>query len=88
MLHPKRREVITMSILLAFDPDDLDNAHLQKAIDEWQKVYDANEDRCNEYEETGKARKLIKDETPFGTGGWDPFHESLERVSDTFLSQL
>lgn len=25
------------------------------------------------------SRELLKDETPFGRGGWDPFHRSLER---------
>ncbi len=31
-------------------------------------------------ESANKAeRDLVSDETPFGVGGWDPFHPSLER---------
>lgn len=80
-----------MSILLAFHKDDKPNSHLQMAIDEWQKVYEDNEHRC-EISTQKRSRKLnpkmrfagslfpvrnLTDTTPFGTGGWDPFDPSL-----------
>ena len=103
MAHPIRRQTIVMSILLAFHDNDKKNNHLQKAIDEWQKVYDRNKMRCNGssttrnlrhsdelqdsyhdpkvFNATSKgARRNLKDETPFGRGGWNPFHPSLERT--------
>lgn len=99
MVHPLRRQTIVMSIFLTYDAEDKDNDHLQIAIDEWQKVFNENEMRC----QTASRKKLIinnttislqsksntkgskevrylKDETPFGKGGWDPFHPSLERT--------
>ena len=123
MLHPIRRQTIVMSILMELDPSDKDNAHFQKAIREWQKVSDANHDKCvtpdtkreNTYDldvmfqslstqvatqsegfdllnETSASQLLqttvsngthrnLRDTTPFGRGGWDPFHPSLEKVS-------
>lgn len=98
-----RRQTIVMSILLAFDEEDKTNTHLQKAIDEWQKVYDLNEKRCTgssgrklfsathaetktsadifeALNITSRLSRGLKDETPFGRGGWDPFHRSLERT--------
>mmetsp|Transcript_27192 Transcript_27192/g.40910 ORF Transcript_27192/g.40910 Transcript_27192/m.40910 type:complete len:185 (-) Transcript_27192:75-629(-) len=103
MVHPMRRQTIVMSILLAFDKEDKTNTHLQKAIDEWQKVYDQNEMRCTgrpserklfshvesqtttsgrfeAFNFTSREARELKDETPFGRGGWDPFHRSLERT--------
>ena len=89
MLHPQRRQTIVMAILLDIDPSGKDNNHFQLLIDEWQKIYDMNAEKCdpsyrsafrqNEYNST--QRVLVEDNTPFGTGGWDPFHPSLERVS-------
>jgi len=108
MVHPTRRQTIVLSILLSLSEDDKSNDHLQKAIDEWQKVYDENNRKCNtsrnllyslrnetklhfsssNYYESkfdpismekytyDKVRNLT-DTTPFGRGGWDPFHSSL-----------
>lgn len=111
-----------MSVLLGFHENDKDNDHLQKAIDEWQKVFDENEMRCqgkflrhllhnnattsypsriidetrtqdkihlhlkdetpNKLNTTNKKMlRGLKDETPFGRGGWDPFHPTLVRTS-------
>lgn len=95
MTHPLRRQTIVMSILLSIHEDDKRNEHLQEAIDEWQKLYDTNDDKCNNKSRTlystnndvgeSDARKIVngtkrelRDETPFGRGGWDPFHQSLE----------
>eukprot|EP00557_Chaetoceros_sp_GSL56_P002165 CAMPEP_0176501688 /NCGR_PEP_ID=MMETSP0200_2-20121128/14300_1 /TAXON_ID=947934 /ORGANISM="Chaetoceros sp., Strain GSL56" /LENGTH=131 /DNA_ID=CAMNT_0017900603 /DNA_START=2870 /DNA_END=3265 /DNA_ORIENTATION=- len=123
-----------MSILMDFDPSDEDNNHFQKAIDQWQIVFDENQSKCNIPSSTGQSRGLLgdsyiakgpspfsripstnstvldskysppkidendflrsnltnqtynrrlKDTSPFGRGGWDPFHPSLERVSAT-----
>jgi hypothetical protein len=124
-----------MSILMDFDPSDEDNNHFQKAIDQWQILYDENQSRCN-VPQTGQKRgmlddsyaaeshpslsgisnnstaklhddthkiipldnsshrhdlksfstnqtfnRLLRDDSPYGRGGWDPFHPSLERVS-------
>lgn len=118
-----------------FDPSDEDNNHFQKAIDQWQILYDENQSRCN-VPQTGQKRgmlddsyvaeshaslsgisnnstaklhddsnkkipldssnhrhdlksfstnqtfnRLLRDDSPYGRGGWDPFHPSLERVS-------
>ena len=30
---------------------------------------------------TNAKARYLKDTTPYGTGGWDPFHPSMERVS-------
>jgi hypothetical protein len=30
---------------------------------------------------TTATSRALKDTTPYGSGGWDPFHRSLERVS-------
>lgn len=99
MVHPVRRQTIVLSILLNLHEEDKNNDHLQKAIDEWQKVYNENEERCQNRDsrhlveenitiasaqEVGfnrtKGNRGLKDETPFGQGGWDPFHPSLERT--------
>lgn len=89
MLHPKRRQTIVMSILLDIDPTEKDNTHFQLIIDEWQKTYDMNAVNCDpsyisrflQNETNNSSRALIADNTPFGIGGWDPFHPSLETVS-------
>lgn len=115
-----------------FDPSDADNDHFQKAIDQWQILFDENQSRCN-IPPTGPMRGLLdethiteghvpfsgipnnstrldsqnipppnddydllrsnptnqtihrrlRDDSPYGRGGWDPFHPSLERVSRT-----
>jgi hypothetical protein len=100
MLHPERRQTIVLSIFLVIHEDDEDNDHLQKVIDEWQKVYDYNEKRCKESSKRNlskeifdeedtrlhqdvnmmlrkKGERSLKDTSPFGKGGWDPFHSSL-----------
>ena len=33
------------------------------------------------FEAANSTRRNLIDETPYGKGGWDPFHPSLERVS-------
>jgi hypothetical protein len=103
-----------MSILMDIDPSGYTNNHFQKAIDEWQNVFDKNDVKCNQ--ENQKARRIfssdlsptepsylhddllitnktpafevlnsthrnLRDTTPYGRGGWDPFHPSIERVS-------
>ena len=35
-----------MSILIDFDPTGADNNHLQKAIDQWQAVFDSHDSKC------------------------------------------
>jgi hypothetical protein len=35
-----------MSILIDFDPTGADNKHLQKAIDQWQAVFDSHDSKC------------------------------------------
>ena len=101
----KRKQVIVMSVLMTIHPNDKTNTHFQTLIDEWQKVYDNNENFCQDYQRNlfkrnnfkvfnrgedwknvGNATQKMKeralvDTTPYGTGGWDPFHRSLERVS-------
>lgn len=117
-----------------FDPSDADNDHFQKAIDQWQILFDENQSRCN-IPPTGPTRGLLdethiteghvpfsgipnnstrldsqnipppnddydllrsnptnqtfhrrlRDDSPYGRGGWDPFHPSLERVSRTVI---
>jgi len=122
MVHPLRQQTIVVSILLALHPNDNDNKHLQKVINEWQSIYDDNENRCKVSKKRnirnlknrrsrkpkdlvgsviehsslwwiksnatmhlpvniskGVRRELI-DESPFGRGGWDPFHRDLERT--------
>lgn len=89
MLHPKRRQTIVMAILLDIDPIGKENDHFQLIIDEWQKAYDSNAVKCDPSynsrfllnEANNTRRILIQDNTPFGKGGWDPFHPSLETVS-------
>lgn len=53
MLHPDRRQMIAMSILMDIDPTGKDNSHFQIAIDEWQKTYDKNSKKC------AKRRNMI-----------------------------
>lgn len=93
MLHPLRRQSIVMSIFLDIDNEGNDNNHFQRAIDEWQKVYDANAFNCklnymkkeNYFSEDPRSkvsnitgRILVEDDSPYGKGGWDPFHPSLQ----------
>jgi len=46
VLHPERRQMIVMSILMDFNETSEDNDHFQKAIDEWQKAYDERSTTC------------------------------------------
>lgn len=48
MVHPGRQQTIVMSILLDLHENDKNNAHLQRAIDEWQGVYDKNRQLCKD----------------------------------------
>lgn len=34
----------------------------------------------NEFNTTSQESRKLKDETPFGNNGWDPFHSSIERT--------
>lgn len=45
-LHPGRRLFIVTGVLVDFHESDESNSHLQRAIDEWQRVYDDNRGRC------------------------------------------
>lgn len=123
-----------------FDPNDEDNDHFQKAIDQWQLLYDDNKSRCKDIQSKQRRRafghesnhlsrrlyhnashtnvtrlveqnisqhapnfadhdfinttrftnnsnetahnRFLRDDSPYGRGGWDPFHPSLERVSN------
>ena len=49
------------------------------------KLFDRGEDWLNNSNIGNTTQKVkervLVDTTPYGTGGWDPFHRSLERVS-------
>jgi len=51
-----------MSILIDFDPDDNDNTHFQEAIDEWQKVFNANALKCKLLNQNQRRRLSTDDE--------------------------
>lgn len=53
-LHPGRRQFIVTGILVDFHETDESNGHLQRAIDEWQQVYDNNRGRCQLMETSRK----------------------------------
>ena len=78
MVHPLRRQTIIMSILLEFDENDEDNHHLQKAIDEWQKVYDENEAKCSSPRSRYKD-EASKRESRFGNNSRDRMRMKRQR---------
>ena len=40
-----------------------------------------NDWNIEDVSQNATANRALKDTTPYGSGGWDPFHKSLERVS-------
>jgi hypothetical protein len=59
MLHPKRRQTIVMSILMDFDPYDIDNEHFQIALDQWQATFDRSAKKCKKRRTESEAKRFI-----------------------------
>jgi hypothetical protein len=48
----------------------------------YENDYDDLDDRNLLMEQRADGMRSLTDTSPFGTGGWDPFHPSLKTVSD------
>ncbi len=58
--HPKRRQPIVESVLIEIHPRDRPHLHFQKALNEWQAIFDLKQLECQNYE-----RKLKREEEKF-----------------------
>lgn len=83
--HPGKQSLLVVSWLFEVDVDisSRKNEHLQLLIDEFQDIYDANEDAClGNKRRSLEERKLAKnDQKKGGSSIWDPFHRYV--VSST-----
>lgn len=92
-LHRERDRAPVISVMIDLHPDDEPNLHLQKALDEFQKVFDADEQECEE-ERRRSTRKLggFSNSSAFLSTSfhrnaqaattrkvWDPYHPDLMR---------
>lgn len=93
-LHRERDRAPVISVVIDLHPDDEPNLHLQKALDEFQKVFDADEQQCEE-EKRRSTRKLggfgnssayhlptsyrRNTQTTTTRKVWDPYHPDLMR---------
>lgn len=71
-LHPKRKRAVVVSIMVDEHPQDVENAHFQRALAEWQKVWETNFNRCE--------RRRMGEEGRPATG--NPFHSPSEGDED------
>ena len=55
-LHRERDRAPVISVMIDLHPNDEPNLHLQKALDEWQKVFDDDERECEERRERANRR--------------------------------
>ena len=82
--HPGKQSLLVVSWLFEVNVDisSRKNEHLQLLIDEFQDIYDANEDAClGRKRRSLEERKLAKnddkgnnDQKKGGSSIWDPFH--------------
>ena len=94
--HPVKQSLIAVSWLFEAKPDNLANQHMQLLIDEFQKVYDDNEESCK----AGMNMTAVQNQTAVQSltstrarGStrnrrmkkerepiWDPFHSDIQRT--------
>ena len=55
-LHRERDRAPVISVMIDLHPNDEPNLHLQKALDEWQKVFDDDERECEDRSERANRR--------------------------------
>ena len=44
--HPNRKQPVVQSVLIDIDPNDRNHNHFQRALNEWQAIYDARRMKC------------------------------------------
>lgn len=91
--HPVKQSLIAISWLFDAKPDNVVNRHIQLLIDEFQKVYDGNEQSCKSNMETtnqdqsNTASGNASSTSALGTTRkrvarepiWDPFHSDIQK---------
>lgn len=90
--HPVKQSLVAVSWLLEAKLNNTVNEHMQLLIDEFQKVYDSNEESCQANmtittgntpsasnlgtASTTRTRNMKKVREPI----WDPFHSDIQRT--------
>mmetsp|Transcript_21291 Transcript_21291/g.43666 ORF Transcript_21291/g.43666 Transcript_21291/m.43666 type:complete len:615 (-) Transcript_21291:635-2479(-) len=72
-LHLGRDRAPVISVMIDLHPEGEPNRHLQRALDEWQKVFDADEQECQE-ERRRAARRLG------GASGTNPGNNTSDQI--------
>ena len=76
-LHRERDRAPVISVMIDLHPNDEPNLHLQKALDEWQKVFDDDERECEERRERAN-RKLRGHTTNSSTYSSLPYRRNAQ----------
>uniref|UniRef100_A0A7R9WKM7 carbonic anhydrase n=1 Tax=Pseudictyota dubia TaxID=2749911 RepID=A0A7R9WKM7_9STRA len=61
-LHPGRRKAAVVSIMVDVHPQNKRNNHFQRALVEWQKVWEKTFHQCQKMRRTGEAQEEVQEE--------------------------
>lgn len=73
-LHPKRRRAAVISIMVDVHPNDHMNHHFQRALVEWQKIWESTFNKC-------ERRRMVGKKLADGSNG-NPFSSILEEMDE------
>ena len=77
--HPKRKQPIVQSILIEIHPKDRPHLHFQKALNEWQAIFDWKHLECRD-----RRRRLKRDDHVKGGVGKDPLSSNEQQYEDGY----